>query len=173
MRTLPPITADPDTEFASWYLQSAKIMGAISSSATGWRVIGSGAFGKVYFNPAYPKWVIKAYTPYSGSRTAPGYADWLTFCKRNQSNRYVPQIRGLPIKVHGGVMAIRLEVLTPMTTSQWLDFMKHYRDVEAGRTHDPQLMQCVQFIQSKDEDLSQHNIMMRGSQPVIIDPLAG
>jgi len=70
----------------------------------GFKRVGFGSFGTVYRRDGDDK-VLKIFGD------DPAYLRWLAFCRANQSNLYVPQIRGKPTKIKDGVYGIRMEPL--------------------------------------------------------------
>lgn len=129
----------------------------------GFKQTGAGKYGTVFIHPRYP-YVVKVFM----RDTA--YLKWLEFCKHNQSNKFVPKIKGKVIKIGNVFMAVRLEKLTPVT-HQPTDYPSSilYDAADAG---DEDAIKVADFfdMNAKLLDLHWGNVMMRGKQYVFVDP---
>lgn len=136
--------------------------------------VGSGLFAMVMKNDKYP-YVLKIY-----DRNDTGYKHYLDFCLKNQDNPYVPKIKGRPTPINKTkYMFIRLEALQPVTSGEARAMFNAYESVKMGTSTNKNLKKVVDFVEMMRSepdihfDLHQGNIMKRGNQLVITDPLAG
>lgn len=154
----------------------------------GFEPIGSpGSSGFVAQHEDYP-YVLKIF----GNDTA--YIKWLAFCKKNQSNPYVPKVKGAPLNLGSNVYAVRLELLKYSYPFRQHNIAMEFRDayVRYNKSEqiedidydyiksDPQLFVVFDAIKSIIStigggflDMHEDNIMWRGNQFVVIDPVAG
>ena len=144
----------------------------------GFEEIGSGGFGYVFANEKYP-YVLKLFFRDSA------YLKWFNFCRENQDNPYVPQIKGKYMRVvpNEEVYAVRMERLKP--TEFFIPYQKLERQI--GKRYeilygggeldsdDPYLDSIVTFLYEGVNfmlDLHRNNVMQReNGQLVIIDPV--
>jgi hypothetical protein len=148
----------------------------------GFSYIGGGKQSTVFTHPN-KKYVIKLFGPDGG------YLRFLKFCLDNRGNKYLPKIRGKVIKINNNVFAVRLEKLTPYDHKAYAtQFFNMCIDPEMyldGELNDEMTIikppeqnkeaaNVAKFL-VKNRNLKdfQHygNIMMRGREPVLIDPL--
>lgn len=144
---------EPDSRTADeWQTELPELMGRY-----GFKQLGTGKFGSVFGNPNYP-YIIKVFM----KDTA--YLKWLDFAKQNQSNPFVPKIRGKVVKISPNFMAVRLEKLTPSLKDEWMDW--------DSNESNPNVSTILDFFDRNASlmDLHGGNFMMRGNQIVIIDP---
>lgn len=144
--------------------------------------LGMGAFGAVYEKPGYP-WVFKIFTG------DPAYRRYISYVIQNQSNPYVPKIKGGIIKINQNTFAIRIEKLEPfrraasskkiLTLYQILRDARtvsdiYDKDMEWLRKNYPEIIDVLTAIgRSKGNwlDIHSKNLMMRGKTPVLADPV--
>jgi hypothetical protein len=131
----------------------------------GWKHVGNGASAKVYAHDA-KDYIIKVYGPDRG------YDTWLKFMEQHQSNPYVPKIRGKVVKLAKNVSVVRLEKLKEASMNDAYPFFGKIASDEAP--DDKNLRVLWDFLRDYkyDVDSAPANVMMRGSQIVLIDPLA-
>lgn len=136
--------------------------------------IGSGLFAVVLKNKTYP-YVLKIY-----DKNDTGYKHYLDFCIKNQDNPYVPKIKGRPVSIRDTrYMVIRIETLEPINKGDMRTFYILWEGVRNGTTTDRNLKKVIDFIEMMKTDpgihfdLHQGNVMKRGNQLVVTDPLAG
>lgn len=137
----------------------------------GFHKLGLGEFADVYGAPG-DDFVVKVFGDYDD-----GYRKWLKFCYDNQSNKYVPKIRGRDTQIpNTQFRAIRLERLEPV---RWEAYNKFYEIYRAMRIHyvdtdDADLNKCVRYIAASGlADIHDNNVMQRlNGQLVIVDPMA-
>lgn len=130
----------------------------------GWNRIGMGGWAKVYSHPS-KNYVIKIY---SNDNI---YNKWLDFMLANQSNKYIPKIYGKPFSFKNGLHVVRMEMLEKATKNQFYSFLELKTD-ESKR--DKEFQKIMDFINrfAEFEDMSETNIMFKGNQLKITDPLA-
>jgi hypothetical protein len=159
-----------DTRNTSWNKQLPDLM-----SKFGFKLLGSGKYASVFGNPKY-EYVLKVFMKDSA------YLKWIEFAQKNKDNPYVPKVRGKVIKITPMFYAIRLEKLTPYSQRPSLSpkttgpsFMQDYykwQDDKNHKSNDPNVQSILDYFQKHKAllDLHGENMMMRGSQLVIIDP---
>ena len=149
--------------------------------------IGAGAFGTVYMHPTYP-FALKVF------RKDSGFTRWFKFAKQNQSNPFVPKLKGQIVTIlKGEIYASRMEKLEQIPNNKhgWPDpdylneasqvFLKYYNHFKAEYKNNPPVtgnedMDSIFQIFSRNKgrlDLGWMNIMKRGDQLVVIDPFYG
>jgi len=153
--------------------------------------LGKGEFASVYGNTKYP-FVVKLFAT---GDTA--YKTWLSWCRTHQHNRFVPKIRGNVIKISDSLLAVRLEQLSPIRGEAYHKY-SHLKDIFQmwNRLSDPNYMEyfdriertypdfmkdrdiieIAEFLEAHREgpiqmDLHDENMMRRGDQIVVTDPL--
>lgn len=131
----------------------------------GWKRIGQGGWARVYGHPS-KSYVIKIYS------NDEQYDTYLDFMKRNQSNKYVPKIIGRPFSFDNGLSVVRMEFLTKVTKEQFYEFLELKTNPDK---QDADFKKIMTFIDrhAEFEDMSEHNVMMKGNQIKVVDPLAG
>jgi hypothetical protein len=160
--------------------------------AAGWKEIGSGWYAVVFENPKYP-YVIKVVN------NNPRYLKFLHLVAQNQSNPFLPKIRGKFIKLNQQTQAVRMEKLTPLLGrddpalkkyidpnipkelfTHWLfkdyDALFSEENKEYLKEKFPQLLQAYNLLVKFFDylDLEYYgNIMRRGDTLVITDPVLG
>lgn len=172
-----PITPDINVQFIDWFRANTKLMSDvmkfIQQSDGRFRTAGSGAYGKVFSSPDYP-FVIKVFVTNSPTQ---GYLKWLEFCYRNQSNPYVPKIRGKHVMIGKGhnLAAVRIEKLLPLPRDKMIEFQQMLWDLDQGVGRNEHLEQILTYVNAQGpNDIGHDNIMMRSNgEIVIIDPIAG
>ncbi len=160
-------------------------------SKYGYVGLGQGAHGSVYENPNTKK-VIKVFSRDSH------YIEWIKFARAHQDNPWVPKFRSNLISLKklanpgwlhetpADVYAVALEKLTPLSSDdpfpyQFIVFVRNYKtptwDPPPAKfrdlLEDSQFLEVVDFLQAniKGFDIVRENIMLRGDQLVITDPL--
>lgn len=78
----------------------------------GFKELGMGSFGATFTHPNYP-WVFKLFY------NDPAYFKFFEYARANQSNPFLPKIKGKYIKIQTGVYVIRLEKLRAIQMSDW------------------------------------------------------
>ncbi len=148
----------------------------------GFTLLGSpGVSGTVFAKEGYP-YVLKVFG------FDEGYKVWFNFCKKNQSNPYVPKIKGGLLKLANNVFGVRLEPLEyksdAIQSTLWKELrgiiMSDMTSIDPGYydywVDDPQLFEVIEAIKQmkangRTLDIHEGNIMWRGDHPVIIDPI--
>lgn len=160
-------------------IQLAKFTDFLKSH--GFTGLGMGAFGAVYEKPGYP-WVFKIFTG------DPAYKRYLDYVIRNQSNPYVPKIKGGIIRINQNTFAVRMEKLTPMPNAIPRKVADLYwrlrninrasdlnrKDLEWMQKNYPEILPILDALSrvSGDRlDIHHKNMMMRGKTPVLVDPV--
>lgn len=136
----------------------------------GMRELGSGFFG-ITFSGGKQPYVLKIYSPDDG------YDSWVKFCLKHQHNPYIPKFKARPVQITGTrYKAIRMESLTRVRTGDgtYKKFMTDLIDAYDGLSKDKHLTEIAVFLKmfGSEDDLHDENIMLRGKQVVITDPLA-
>lgn len=75
----------------------------------GYKAIGKGQYGTVYYSEKNPNYVVKVFSDES-------YKVWYKIAKENQDNPHVPKFRGFPVKLVDGLWAVRIEKLSSLTS---------------------------------------------------------
>jgi hypothetical protein len=140
----------------------------------GFDLIGSGINGAVFSHPAY-SYVLKVY------RNDQGYDEFVHFMLSNKGNKYVPKIKGNPLRINSIFKAVRLETLVPCPTDKAVEFCEKMEQIDSAPWRDkdaiagdPDLAKLSKFISNWEPhaDVTPHNLMMRSNgQIVMIDPL--
>ena len=145
----------------------------------GFNKVGSGSFGIVYEKPGYP-WLFKIF------HIDPAYLEFLKWAIKNQSNPYIPKIKGKILKINNDTFAVRMEKLQRFndTGNEKLElFYNKLLDLGYfGFTDEvrdwfdrnfPGFSDIIDALKKSKFKIDIHtgNIMMRGEVPVIIDPL--
>lgn len=144
----------------------------------GFEMIGAGINGAVFKNPKYP-FVLKIF------REDRGFDEWLYFALSNQNNKFVPKLKGKPIRLNKIFTAIRMEPLEPCPNADLVvSFIKTFdelmerpslNDPRYGKKDDDQnLIKIVSFCKDFEPfvDMTAHNLMSRmNGEIVIIDPI--
>ncbi len=122
--------------------------------------------------------------------------NFLAWCEKNKQNPYLPKIIQGPIQIHPRVHGVRMEELTPVNDIgdvfevvqklRKINFMlrgdygkgkKVQEELESIKQEDPNLYELAAYLHSARKtgsiDLAPTNIMLRGTQPVFIDPITG
>lgn len=151
----------------------------------GWEIIGSGSFGSVYEKDGVP-YVLKLYDADDDA-----YKAFLSLVQRHP-NPHFPKLVGKPMRVSPGFYGVRMEKLGQYHGMP--DLFAHYlryRDVDdlpadgwaASRLGDaeelfyekPDLKVALDLIHTLTPpyqlDITPHNIMVRGTTVVFIDPV--
>lgn len=157
----------------------------------GFSRIGSGHYSSVYVKDGYP-YVLKIF-----SNGDTNYINWLKWCIGHRQNTYVPKTKGTVIRINKSLSAIRLELLTKNHKKLYMarilekffedfdapDTEEEYFDIALNKCYFQQnvipefskdLIQVWEYLHSVDSailDLHANNLMWRGEQPVIIDPV--
>jgi len=141
----------------------------------GFKSFGRGKYATVFGNPRYP-YVIKLFM----KDTA--YLKYLNWVIRNQSNKYVPKIKGKVIKINDIFMAVRLEKLnnSSRASDEFIemcrapdDFLEGYSDFNSIPNNDKDAIDLCEFLSANERLIDVHgdNVMERNNKPVLIDPL--
>lgn len=151
-----------DTRNSSWQITLPELF-----REYGFKELGSGKYGVVFENPKYP-YIIKVFMKDAA------YERWISFCLKNQSNPYIPKIRGKVIKINDMFRAIRIEKLkfgNFYETDFYVDFQEFLRD-NSYLPIDVNRKQIFEHFKKNKNllDLHGENVMFRGKQLVIIDP---
>lgn len=78
------------------------------AKSKGFKAIGNGAYGKVFYSEKNPDIVIKVFSDKS-------YKFWYKIVKENGfDNPYYPKFKGSPVKIGDGLWAVRMEKLSPL-----------------------------------------------------------
>jgi hypothetical protein len=145
--------------------------------------VGKGMYAGVFAKPGDP-FVIKIF------KDDPGYEKFLSYALQHQSNPHVPRIKGRPITFQKIYKIVRLERLREMTKdTDWKIYEKirdyteeQYDKSEEEMALNKQNLQKLypQLVPLLDEilyngydyqvDMTEGNVMFRGSVPVITDP---
>ncbi len=146
----------------------------------GFELLGTGINGAVFGKTDYP-YVLKVF------RNDEGYEHWLGFCQANQNNKFVPKIKGKPIRLNNVFKAVRVEMLESCKdvigkfnsiTSEFFDM--YYKEQERIRMdkdyiYNKDVYDIAMFMKKFEghTDLTVHNLMYRRAerQLVIIDPI--
>ena len=143
----------------------------------GFNLAGSGKYGSVYINPKY-QFVIKVFMKDSA------YLRWLSFCRKNQDNPFVPKMKGKVLRITDIFYAVRIEKLDEFEWSKIRNvsvnklFMWALDEFEEGdgplrMTHNDDIDDVFAHFDKNRElfDLHDGNMMMRNNkQLVVIDP---
>jgi hypothetical protein len=149
----------------------------------GWRPIGNGTYAAVYENPKF-NYVLKIFT-----HEDLGYKQYLNYIMNNQSNPFVPKLRGKMVKLSATAYAVRMEQLQPIEDDsifrKYIDpnpTSKHMGTVIKkvfGKSNHPflkknfpQLYDMTRQPFNLDDLETENNIMRRGNTIVITDPAA-
>jgi hypothetical protein len=122
------------------------------------------------------------------------YRDFIKYCNENRNNPALPKFKGKAVRLTSNVRMIRMEILSPVPSNYSDDYrviMNYYYGIYSYYTSgsgrypikltDLSRPMRIFMITLKDlrdynkdyfMDLHQGNVMMRGDQPVIIDPYA-
>lgn len=153
-----------DTRDPSWMKSVVDVLGS-----HGFKKVGSGKYASVFINSKY-KYALKVFMKDAA------YQRWISFAIKNQGNRYVPKIRGRVVKITPMIYAIRMEKLKPYAGGASDPFMKAYakfrKDPSYRTGTDSDIDAVLGHFQDNKRllDLHGENMMMRGTQLVIIDP---
>ena len=150
----------------------------------GWNPVGQGTYAAVYENPKF-NYVLKIFT-----HEDDGYKKYLNYIMANQSNPFVPKLRGKLVKLSATAYAVRMEQLQPIEDdsifNKYIDpKLTHNREwspIEQvfNESNHPFLKkkfpQLYDMITNKSFNLNdlenEDNIMRRGKTIVITDPAA-
>ena len=139
-------------------------------SSTGFKLAGTGNYGSVFVNDKYP-FALKIFMKDSA------YIKWLSFCKKNQNNPFVPKMKGGLVKITDIIFAVRIEKLNNFqgdleNTSFYQSLFKCLQN--SNEMHENQHVKTVveELCRNKHLlDLHRDNVMQRNNgQLVIIDP---
>lgn len=133
----------------------------------GFKILGSGKYASVFGNDKY-SYALKVFMKDSA------YLRWMKFCLENKSNPFVPKFRGKVVKISPIIFAIRIEKLEKYNSAG--PFLKEYNawklQPKTYKSSNPDIQEIFdEFGKNlKLLDLHNDNMMMRGSQEVVIDP---
>jgi hypothetical protein len=166
-----------ELQFSNWHEYITK---------QGFVKLGKGKAGVVYEKPGYP-WVFKVF------RNDPAFEYYFNYCKANQSNPHVPNLRGNLIKIGKNAYVMRMEKLTPIDEEFFdriydtINAMKIYKRypifskerktytdmIKQLKKEYPQMYKIIVDMMNSRFALDLHygNIMTRGNVPVIVDPI--
>jgi len=159
----------------------------------GYVPLGSGAFAAVFTHPNI-NYAIKIF------RNDPSYLKFINYCDKNKGNPHLPKFRGKPMTVDKEHYCIRMELLNKIPPNlsavrsidefdmylKWYkkpikDFLKKMKKenpiIFNFFQSQPGLLETlediIKLISSKEETLDLHsdNLMMRGKDVVITDPI--
>lgn len=136
----------------------------------GFRQLGDGKYGAVFGKDGYP-YVIKVFM----KDTA--FMKWLNFCYANQSNPYIPKLRGKVVKITSHMYAVRMEKLGPVmdpNITRIIDMLETPSAYADMAKSDKNLYQAATFLARNHRLLDLHygNFLERpNGQIVIVDPL--
>lgn len=142
--------------------------------------LGAGAYGAVYSLPG-KDYVLKIFTT-----DDVGYMKWVEYCLAHPS-KWVPKL-SRPVTLSAHLSAVRVEPLTPITDSSMgvslhelinalnqpdVSGREFYNRIFPGILDDPDFFDIAAFLNANDtqKDIHSENIMLRGHQVVITDPL--
>jgi hypothetical protein len=155
----------------------------------GFEMLGSGSNASVFSHPRL-NYVVKIF-----DITDQAYLEFVKIAMQHKTNPHFPRFRGLPFRINGRTMAVRMEKLSEWSYSRrerdqvidsvisavaynsadWMDRMDdHYLDFV--ETHWPQLPAAVALLHERWQDsgmhwdLHEHNVMLRGTVLVFTDP---
>jgi len=150
-----------DSRDTSWRLPIEKFM-----KENGFSKLGSGKYASVFGNPNY-NFVVKVFLKDAA------FLRWYEFIKANQSNPYVPKIRGKIMKLSDLIFGMRIEKLTSFNGGgKFMDEYRKWKSDNKYRSGDKNIDSILDHFDknSKLLDLHGDNMMMRGKQDVVIDP---
>ena len=105
------------------------------------------------------------------------YFKWLKFVQENQSNPYIPKVKGKVIKITPIFYAIRLEKLTPYSgnapsTRKFMTDYAQWKKNPSYQSNDQNIQDILDYFAKFKSllDLHGENMMMRNNQLVVIDP---
>lgn len=166
---MPKLTAETYKEYTQRLEQQLKI-----------KLLGEGEFGKVYQHPTMPDVAVKIV------RRDPANRDWWRFANTQSTNPWVPRVYGvhnIELDDSTSGFAVFMEKLEPMQAMGWegvRDFFfpfdvynpKLWR-VFAAHTKDKHLAVVADYLGKTRYklDVSRKNVMLRGHQPVFVDPV--
>lgn len=143
-------------------------------------VIGEGMFGAAFRKEGEP-WIVKIW------EHDPAYEIYLNYVLQNQNNPHVPKIYGKPLKIMNKFRLARMELLDnanpyglgrPGARSEMENYVQTGNIEFAPTIFEtwPSLKPVLDFIHSKIEgsysaDMHSGNVLWRGNDPVVIDPL--
>lgn len=187
-----------DTKFDPGWSRSSKVGTDVWNSIEnmmakyGYKNVGQGAFATVFINEQKPSEIVKIFSD------DPNTVKWLKWCVANKGNPFVPQIKAKPVRIHNDWYVVRMERLE-FNKSNQKEFAKAFRTlidnwqslksgdlpqeyivgmekVAPGITTNPQLREVIEYLMDEFSDpwaidINKGNVMMRGNQPVIIDPV--
>lgn len=133
----------------------------------GFSLLGSGKYASVYGNPKYD-YVLKVFMKDSA------YLKWIEFVQKNKGNPYVPKVKGKVVKITPTFYAIRLEKLSKYTSGgQFMKDFSAWQKDNSFKSSDQNIQDILDYFgkHKKLLDLHGENMMMRGNQLVIVDPL--
>lgn len=163
-------------------------------SSQGYVRVGRGAYGRVYRNVKQNK-VLKVF------KDDPRYIDWVNFCRENPTNPFVPKFRSKIINFNNGIYGVLLEELSrgdsdenaivaniiscivellpniksSIKTSVWVrGLYDQYQSSFDYFLNNEEFLRVAKFLHKNRSrmDITEDNIMKRGNQWVITDPLA-
>jgi hypothetical protein len=145
----------------------------------GFYKLGSGIYGTVYEKAGYP-WVFKLF------KGDPAYLYFVKYAKLHQDNVHIPKIKGHTIQVTPDTYAIRTELLRKITPTEFAPLGEMVRYIYwkelspfAQKKFDelikvyPAIYEIFSDMLSAGFLLDVHegNIMMRGNDIVLTDPI--
>lgn len=169
---------DPnDSSLKNWRLKLPEYM-----KKFGFEPLGSGTFGSVYGKTSYP-FALKVF------RSDFNYISWIEFCRNNPDNPFCIKSKGSPVRIIDDIFAIRIEKLTTYNKASYFadaiesrilgnimspTIVKYMDKTLPGWEKDNNLKKIIKFLKFFGDDVDIHfeNVMLRGRQPVIVDPLS-
>lgn len=146
----------------------------------GWEELGSGKNAKVFGHDSYP-YVLKLFSSLDSC-----YIKFLKYVENNLDNPHLPRTKGKLLKITDDIFAVRLEKLKKITTTPgpYMDdldeifsmfrLQKSTKEIISFYPRYDTLILTLQDILDKTNckpDLHLGNVMLRGSQIVITDPV--
>lgn len=147
----------------------------------GFDYISQGIYGATFVHPNYP-WVFKIFTHDQH------YQWYLNYAINNQSNPYVPKIRGKYIAIDPKTYLVRIEKLQEVDQNTYEAFddliwalrfeINNPQAQQIISDRHPSLRKIIEdlLVYTKSSgarfDIHEGNVMLRGSQLVITDPIA-
>ena len=141
----------------------------------GFTISGTGKYSSVFVNEKYP-YALKIFMKDAA------FIKWLKFCKQNQGNPLVPEIRGGLVKITDLIFAIRMEKLKPYSYHDKNNelnqlfmkvFVKFDEDEKIIKTNNKHIDDIFVLFQKNNNlmDLHHENMMADDAGQIkIIDP---
>ena len=138
----------------------------------GFKMIGSGKYGLVFSHPNNSSYVVKFFMKDAA------FLRWWKFSIANKMNPYVPKFKGMITKVTDNFYSVRMETLSPIWKSRiaeedYRKFMDGFDAYPAKIPADKNVLAVYEFMYKNKNllDIHSENVMARGDQLVVLDPL--